>query len=653
MSFKKISIFSSITILFSVLFSIGVITLVSFSFIRSEYAINNLAERLMSSVSNYVKQEFRLLIEPTDNYFQIVDALIKSNNQLSIQSKEIQHTLLNYVRTYPNLANVYLALPDGSFLMATHANPVKLLEINTNQNTTTTRYFDDFNREIKKTKVNQIEFNPLLRPWFLGAIQQSQTIVSDIYTFFESQKLGVTLSKTVRNNEDKIIAVLGVDLSLDNLQTFLNNIDISDRTFVAIIDKQKQTYVISRENDGLNKNKLDIIKMFFQIITEEKVDQIEFNNEQHYFKDSDVGSHFFSNWKYVIAIPETELINEILIMRKQSLIVGGIILSIGCIIIFLFSRLFSEPIKEISNQANKIKKLEKVASLKLMSPVEEVSELIQSINALGIAFDSFVQYVPKTIVKHLLDNKQKAMISGGMYDVTILFTDIEGFTAFSDKEDPEKVSLYLSRYFEILSEQVVAFVGTIDKYIGDSLMVFWGAPNKMQNHAIQAVKCVLAIKQVLESDLVKKDPILSTFKTRFGLHSGQAVIGNIGSTERINYTAIGRDVNICSRLEALNKEFGTYILLSDHTQKAVSNFVVTRPLEPVLLKGLKKKIAVHELMPSENDKSYLLNYNRYISLYLKKKYKEAGKGFRSLLKNQPNDNVVRYFLNKIEMLEGS
>ena len=152
MSFKKISIFSSITILFSVLFSIGVITLVSFSFIRSEYAIANLAERLMNSVSNYVKQEFRLLIEPTDNYFQIVDSLIKSNDELSIQSKEIQHTLLNYVRTYPNLANVYLALPDGSFLMATHANPVKILVINTHQNTTTTLYFDDFNREIKKNQ---------------------------------------------------------------------------------------------------------------------------------------------------------------------------------------------------------------------------------------------------------------------------------------------------------------------------------------------------------------------------------------------------------------------------------------------------------------------------------------------------------------------
>lgn len=652
MKFNKISIFSSITILFSILFSAGVITLVTYSFLKSEYAIENLAKRLNTSIAQQVKQEFELLVEPSNDFFNVLETLARVDGKLNVKSKRLQQILLSYVAEYPQLYNIFIALPNGEFLMSTDSTPLKISYIESKKNVSKTILFDLDKQILKSESSNNVTYNPLTRPWYQGAINQSGVFATDVYTFFESQKPGVTLSKVIRNQKGQIIAVVGVDLLLTNLQLFLSSVDISKDSFIAIIDKEKGKYIVSKDNDRIKEDSFEMIKLFHKFTTKQDFDQIEFKKETYYFTESDVGSSYFESWKYVIAIPESELISEILVMRQQSLKFGALILVAGCIVIFLFSKLFSRPIKEISNQANKIKQLEKVASLKLMSPVEEVSELIQSINALGIAFDSFVQYVPKTIVKHLLDTKQKAMISGGMYDVTILFTDIEGFTAFSDKEDPEKVSLYLSRYFELLSEQVVAFGGTIDKYIGDSLMVFWGAPNKMQNHAIQAVKCVLAIKQVLESDLVKKDPILSTFKTRFGLHSGQAVIGNIGSTERINYTAIGRDVNICSRLEALNKEFGTYILLSDDTQKAVSNFFVTRPLEPVLLKGLTKKIAVHELMPSESDESYLLNYNRYISLYLKKKYKEAGKGFRVLLKNQPNDNVVHYFLNKIEMLEG-
>ena len=647
MKFKKISIFSSITILFSVLFSVGVITLVMYSFMKSEYAIETLAKRLNTSTAQQVKQGFELLVEPSNDFFNLLETLARVDGKLTLGSRRLQHVLLNYVETYPQLYNVFIALPDKSFLMATELAPLKMVWIDPKKNSAKTMLFDSDKTLLKSENKGKISYNPLGRPWYGGAVNQEGVFATDVYTFFESKKPGITLSKAIRNQNGQLIAVFGVDLLLTNLQTFLSSVDISNEAFIAIIDKEKGTYIVSKESDAEKQERFEIIKLFHKFTTKKDFDQIEFKDELYYFTESDVGSDYFKNWKYVIAIPEKELISEILTMRQQSLTFGSIILVIGCLIIFLFSKLFSRPIKEISNQANKIKQLEKVASLKLMSPVDEVSELIQSVNALGVAFDSFVQYVPKTIVKHLLDTNKSAGISGEMYDITILFTDIEGFTAFSDGENPENISVYLSRYFELLSEKVVAYGGTIDKYIGDSLMVFWGAPIRLEEHALQAVRCVMAIKRELESERVQSDPILSKFKTRFGLHSGRAVIGNIGSSERFNYTAIGSDVNICARLEALNKEFNTYSLVSDSTKCQIGDDILTRPLEPMMLKGVTNKIMVHELIEEESDRQFLSDYRHCQQLYINQHYNDAKKGFETLRSLYPDDKVLQYFLRRI------
>ena len=647
---KKISIFSSITILFSILFSVGVITLVTYSFMKSEYAIENLAKRLNGSIADQIKQEFELLVEPSNNFISMIETFARVDEELTLKSRRLQQVLLSYVETYPQLYNVFVALPDKSFLMATDLEPLKMVLIETKRNRTKTILFNSDKMVIKSENKAEISYNPLGRPWYAGAVNQEGVFETDVYTFFESRKPGVTLSKAIRNQKGQLVAVVGVDLLLTNLQTFLSSLDMSNQSFIAIIDKEQGKYVVSKQGNTHKQENFEMIKLFHKFTTKKDFDQIEFKDERYYFTESDVGSDYFKNWKYVIAIPEKELISEIVSMRQQSLKFGAAILITGCLIIFLFSRLFSKPIKEISSQANKIKQLEKVASLKLMSPVDEVSELIQSVNALGVAFDSFVQYVPKTIVKHLLDTNQSAGISGEMYNVTILFTDIEGFTAFSDGEDPENVSIYLSRYFELLSEKVVAYGGTIDKYIGDSLMVFWGAPIRLEEHALQAVRCVMAIKHELESDRVQSDPVLSKFKTRFALHSGCAVIGNIGSSERFNYTAIGSDVNICARLEALNKKFNTYSLISDSTKYQVEDEVLTRPLEPMLLKGVKNQVMVHELLDPAVNKSLLSAYEQCQKLYIDKQYQKARMGFKELLALNPDDKVVEYFIKKIDQI---
>ena len=134
---KKISIFSSITILFSVLFSVGVITLVTYSFMKSEYAIEKLAKRLNGSIADQVKQEFELLVEPSNNFINVIETFARVDGKLTLKSRRLQQVLLNYVETYPQLYNVFIALPDKSFLMATDSDPLKMVLIESKKNIST------------------------------------------------------------------------------------------------------------------------------------------------------------------------------------------------------------------------------------------------------------------------------------------------------------------------------------------------------------------------------------------------------------------------------------------------------------------------------------------------------------------------------------
>jgi len=646
---KRISIFSSIAILFSVLFSVIVISLISYSFLRSEFALEKIAKRLNLAIVEQIKQEFTLLVEPVNSYFDITEAVITQSKKSDLNNKSLHDILLTFLLKNSQLYNTFVSLPDGTFLMASKSPVNKITYIDRNKNFTVTTLYDDKGQRISQNRVAKISYNPKQRSWFKGALLSDSVYTSDVYTFFSSQQSGVTFSKAIYDQEGDVVAILGVDLLLTNVQEFLDNIDISSQSFIAIIDKYKGHHILSNYPDNDEKKHFEMLKKFYRFSQNKTFNQIEFFGKNYYFTESDIGSGFFSNWKYMIAVPETELINEILIMRKQSVWFGVVVLILGCGIIFLFSKLFSKPITAISIRANNITQLKKESLLAIKSPVAEIHELIHSINSLGTAFDSFMHYVPKTIVRHLIQTKQSATISGQRYDITLLFTDIEQFTDYCDQESPENVSMYLSQYFDLISKKVTEYGGTIDKYIGDSLMVFWGAPVKHEDHAQRSINCVLEIKKILESAEIKSHPILSKFKTRFAIHTGKAVIGNIGSSERINYTAIGRDVNICARLESLNKQFNTYFLISDQTKQIINKDIRTRPLEPVNLKGVKRKVMVHELLGDSIKDDYIKEFTIYQKLYIKKDYKSAKAGFLKLLKINKNDSVVQYFLKKIKV----
>jgi adenylate cyclase len=187
-------------------------------------------------------------------------------------------------------------------------------------------------------------------------------------------------------------------------------------------------------------------------------------------------------------------------------------------------------------------------------------------------------------------------LGGSRRELTILFSDVVNFTGITESAEPAQVMLYTSRYFSAVSEAVMASKGTIDKFIGDGVMAFWNAPAEDPDHALNACAGALAFLRAndrLNAEFEREG--WPAYRTRIGLHTGDAVVGNIGSEDRMNYTALGAAVNLAARLEGLNKNYGTSILVSAALRERASPGFVFRRVDRISPKGFAEAFDIYEL----------------------------------------------------------
>jgi adenylate cyclase len=213
-----------------------------------------------------------------------------------------------------------------------------------------------------------------------------------------------------------------------------------------------------------------------------------------------------------------------------------------------------------------------------------------SVRALG-------KYVPVDLVRELFESNREPQLGGHLVDITLMFSDIEGFTTLSEKLTPDALAVALGRYLEAMTAGVRSTQGTVDKFIGDSVMAFWNAPSPLPDHARRAAHAVLACqratRELYASPAWKGLPPLFT---RFGLHTARVMVGHFGAPERLSYTALGDGVNLASRLEGLGKQYGVAVLASEALVAAAGDDFAFRLVDRVAVKGKEEAVRVYELL---------------------------------------------------------
>jgi adenylate cyclase len=213
---------------------------------------------------------------------------------------------------------------------------------------------------------------------------------------------------------------------------------------------------------------------------------------------------------------------------------------------------------------------------------------------------AFSKYVSKDVVEEILRNESSLELRGQKLHMSVYFSDIRGFTSFSEKMDPVELSDLLNKYFTPMSAIITRHQGTIDKYIGDAIMAMFGAPINYQDHAFKAchaaIDCVVALEKINQDFSAKNWPKIDI---GIGINSGFMNAGNIGSETIQNYTVIGDSVNLGSRLESLTKEYGVKIIISEFTFEIVKESFICRELDKVNVKGKKEPVRIYELISAK------------------------------------------------------
>lgn len=274
---------------------------------------------------------------------------------------------------------------------------------------------------------------------------------------------------------------------------------------------------------------------------------------------------------------------------------------------------------------------------------------------------AFAHYVDPAVVHQIAETSENIVLGGEERELSVLFSDIAGFTTLSEKLKPVTLFTLMSAYLSGMTEVLTRNRGTLDKYIGDAVMGFFGAPLPQADHARRSCETALAMREKLpEFNAGLKSQGIDPIDFRVGIATGKVMVGNIGSSDRFNYTVLGDTVNLASRLEGTSKEYGTHILVAESTYLAVKNDFRFRKIDRIAVKGKTEGILIYELLGRLTDPIDLTIFQHYelgLEQYFAQKYLEAGQIFASLMEKDPPSFVMAHrchdiLLGKVQIEHG-
>jgi adenylate cyclase len=473
------------------------------------------------------------------------------------------------------------------------------------------RVFQDRDgKEIARRDLPTYGFDPRERPWYANARRGRHVQLSLPYVAFSTGTPVITLSMAF---EGKVRGVAGADLKLDDFSDFVNSHRPGEHGLAMVFD---ESGVVIAHPDlariGVTPNSEvelprvgdvgGLAALVLRARSRSGADEgrvTDAAGDAYLYRLSKIAVTDEANLNLLMIAREDDFAKNVRALEKLG---TGLALLAGFAFVplaWFFGSRMSSALVGITKSAARLRRLETSKDVPVRSRIKELRELGLTMSLAQHAIGSFSRFVPKELVRRVLDNSVSTELGGARQETTILFSDVQGFTTIAETSDPDALMRQTSRYFSVLTEAFLAEDGTIDKFIGDAVMVFWNAPNAQPDHVERACRAALAAKAASEKlNREFETEGLRPFITRFGMHVGDAVIGNVGSSERMDYTALGNTVNLASRLEGLNKEYGTSILVIGEIRGRAWARFRFREVGTAIAKGMSSQTEIYELVES-------------------------------------------------------
>jgi adenylate cyclase len=344
-------------------------------------------------------------------------------------------------------------------------------------------------------------------------------------------------------------------------------------------------------------------------------------------------------WRVLAIAPESDFTSGLRGRVLSSLLISLVAVIIAVSIAWLLARRVSKPLVALAGEMTKVGEFRiDDAALPSTTMFREIEMMNVALARMKEGLRSFARYVPRDLVRAVVASGQAADLSGETRELTIFFSDLAGFTTIAESRTPDELVKLLGEYFDAMSQIIAIERGTVDKYLGDGIMAFWGAPAPLTDHAVRACAAGLRCQERVR-ELAAKG---TSLPTRIGLATGRVVVGNIGSTERMNYTVMGDTANLASRIESLNKQYGTVLAISEVTFEQARPSIVARPIDVVAVKGKQQGVRVYELLAMSADRDAVAealaaDATAALDAYLGRRFDDAIAAWTRILDRHPGD----------------
>jgi adenylate cyclase len=625
----------------------------------SQTLANTINDQIVSAVGD----ELQSITTEARSAFTAVRTLLVENVIDPRDANKREFVFLSQLQAQPTISWVAFGFPDRSFFAAHKLGEaaIEMLEIAGGEpRLRIDRYeFAGMDVRFKDRRFEATKYSVTDQAWYREASQSDDEDWFRLTTHPGGERLAVALAGPI-DVDQKRAGVLAIMIELTRVSNFLSQLTVGKSAGAFILDRDG-TAIAAPDAEADELNALKTSHPLFPVA----VGAIQQAGPSY---DTDKGQALhtrlmrdgkayeavltpisFPGWSLVTVVPESEFLGPVQETIRKLLIGLAILIVIaGLLSAWLAQRLIAAPLIKVVNEVRHVERFDLDKVERHSSQLTEIENLSTAIADMALGLAAFRKYIPADLVKRLISDGTGARLGGVVRPMSVMFVDLAGFTGMSERLGEQIIPL-LSRYFDAVSAEVQSNGGTIDKFIGDAVMAFWGAPALNPDHAADCCRAALACQRAVRQ-LGLVDDENRTVKIRIGINSGDMLVGNIGSEVRLNYTVIGDAVNVASRLEGTNKVYGSQIIIGPETRRLAGERIFVRELDRLAVYGRAGGLQIYELLGMAGEVTELLDwakaYESGLASYRARDFAAAIHAFEKALGLRKQDQAASLMIER-------
>lgn len=673
--------------LFVVLLAITILAVSANTYRRATEVSLDLSADLASEMSAKVVTEATALFESAADLAELNATLV---SELGLADEQRLFRLFGrQLALMPQIESVYAGSPGGDFIQVRRApqlvtrvirrplpgSPEALAAAEPIEHLI---YRDQSFEPIARIN-GPAQYDPRKRIWYQHAIEQPGLSWSPVYRFAGTGQPGITASVAVSAPEGELLAVVGVDISLSSLSSFLSEqrvarggvalmlggeaeliayphsvelrLDQASAEVLPRVDDLRERWIVDayHQAEAATAKVSGINRAAYQLST---------TDGQGYLSHLEaLGQEIDEQWQLLIVLPEAVLLESARRLFSKSAAISGILLIAAALALaVLASRLF-QPLKRLVRNTELIREFRFAEVKRVPSQFAEIKAMDEALWKMSQGLRSLEKFVPMDVGRQLIQSGKRAEPGAEVRELTLLFTGASNLSDLCDRLPPARITEFLARQLDAFTSAILRMKGTIDNFLGESILAFWGAPVAIDDGVDRACRAALACRDAesrLEAEWAKTlapdEPMPPP--NLFSVHHGRAIVGAIGSRQRMSWTAIGDNVALGWDLHQLNRRYGTRIIISGEAYREVADRYWARRLDVLPLNRGERRLEVFELidardraLPPQRSEA-IAAYEQGLARLLEGAWDQAEAIFNRLAEQDPTDAAVALMLSR-------